>query len=618
MEKRMYGMAAAVGHEQQQQQEDQVQEQQQRVVLGLLDIAGVVSDLVLSRVSIADIARCCCVCRDFRRLSQDALASRLRVTTKDVISSSTTKSLSALRLVAGRCKKLQELCVCLPTRGWASNIILEPMVLFAQRASYVVKLSLINVDVSDRALTLIASTANNLQQLELGSTEHDLPNCSVGDDGLVNIAHSCTNITGLAFLRCHSISDKTLKAFARYNRPLTSIRLHACPEISSEGIIAIAEGCRQLKVLDLVAVRHFRSRALVDHDVAAALGSNTSGLQEVRLCEEALGASLIDDSCLAPLVTGCPGLRTVELHGVDVSDEALILMGGSCHQLECLILKNTWVTYRGIDAIVNGCQCLNSLVINGCWVRTLSRQTNNGDESWAAPLMPASSVFPPIMKCISLCCQNLVRLELSDLDTHPVDTLMTLLEVPFLLQLEILSLKWSRLCEPIAAGSKIDEVMSGVMERCISLQAMNMEGYPGSLDQVLQSAYRSMPRLHIVEIPSTKVTDNGLKVLAMSGLKLTKINLSCCHSVKECGLVKIVKAMESTLKDINLYGVDSISDDTISAILGCRELEYINVGRGPEGNGITGEGLKQLRRVGNIRGVEIDVLPRQKGQYWCS
>ncbi|CAD7702506.1 unnamed protein product [Ostreobium quekettii] len=569
-------------------------------------------DMATGFLSIADLARCSCVSKSMRRLCQDALEGRRYVSTRDVTSTSTTKTLSALRLVAHSCKRLCELDVRLPPRGWASSVVLEPLLLLSCWAVHLRRLVLVNVDVTNDSLCLLATSAQGLEHLELGSTEQDVPNTSVGDEGVTKFARMCTNLESAAFLHCYHVGDKAVRAIARYQQKLKSLRLCACPEVSKMGIIAAAQGCTNLEVLDLVAVRHFRFHALVDEQVASALGSCTKKLREIRLCEEALGASLLDDFCLKPLVAGCKSLEVVEMHGADVSDNALIMIGENCPKLRVLVLKNTWATYRGIDAIARGCPLLEGLTINGCWIRTNGAAPDPMVGSWAASLVAASGVFPPAMAAIASQFPRLTYLALSDLETNPVASLGALAASPFLHRLRLLSLRWSMLCEPVTPGSAFDGTMRGVLEAAGGLEALDLAGYPGDMDGALLSACAAARGLKTLDIPYTSVTEAGLQSLATSGLKLVGLNLSCCNRISGGGLSAILTAMGNSLKDLNLYGLSGITDSTVSELLGlCPNLMYLNVGGGPAGNGITREGLKELQRAGNMRALEVDVLPRR-------
>ena len=108
-------------------------------------------------------------------------------------------------------------------------------------------------------------------------------------------------------------------------------------------------------------------------------------------------------------------------------------------------------------------------------------------DSWASPLVAASGVFPPVMQSIATHFPCLTHLDLSDLDTNPVAPLAVLLESSFLSNLKVLSLRWSRICEPVAAGSKFDGITCSIVGRCVDLVVLNMEGFPGNMDQVSSS-----------------------------------------------------------------------------------------------------------------------------------
>ncbi len=60
----------------------------------------------------------------------------------------------------------------------------------------------------------------------------------------------------------------------------------------------------------------------------------------------------LDDSCLAPVVAGCPELEQLELVQLEVGDALLALLAQHCSGLQVLRLEQTYASDAGVAAVV--------------------------------------------------------------------------------------------------------------------------------------------------------------------------------------------------------------------------------------------------------------------------
>ncbi|EXB78511.1 hypothetical protein L484_011134 [Morus notabilis] len=142
-------------------------------------------------------------------------------------------------------------------------------VLIGQRCRLLEELDVTDNEIDNEGLKAI-SRCSKLRSLKLGIC------LNITDDGLVHVGNGCSKLKELDLYRCSGVSDMGIGAIARgctaleminiaYNSKITDLSLtslskcsslkvleiRGCPCISSEGLSAIAIGCRQLTVLDI-------------------------------------------------------------------------------------------------------------------------------------------------------------------------------------------------------------------------------------------------------------------------------------------------------------------------------------------------------------------------------
>jgi hypothetical protein len=100
----------------------------------------------------------------------------------------------------------------------------------------------------------------------------------------------------------------------------------------------------------------------------------------LRVSEELLRVSVLDDAALILLVRGCSQLQELELVQVEVGDPLLKVIATHGRQLQRLRLEQTYVGDTGVAALTRSCTRLTELRIAGC-----------SPHCW---MLPAELMFP--------------------------------------------------------------------------------------------------------------------------------------------------------------------------------------------------------------------------------
>ncbi|XP_010269606.1 PREDICTED: F-box/LRR-repeat protein 3 [Nelumbo nucifera] len=100
------------------------------------------------------------------------------------------------------------------------------------------------VNISDKGLQHVASKCTKLREL-------DLYRCTgIGDDGLAAVSTGCKKLKKLNLSYCMEVSDRGLKYISNLS-DLQDLEMRRLLKISSEGLMAIAVGCKSLSELDI-------------------------------------------------------------------------------------------------------------------------------------------------------------------------------------------------------------------------------------------------------------------------------------------------------------------------------------------------------------------------------
>lgn len=181
-------------------------------------------------------------------------------------------------------------------------------------------------DISINALAT-STFAPLLTHLNLSGLKH------ITDESLAPLLRRCTSLTFLDLTRCEAMRDESLKAIGESCHSLRTLLLYATPRCTDVGFTALAPGIPLLTHIDL------------------------TGMKEIT------------DASIESLAHHCRQLESLNLMWVTgLTDASLIAMGRA--QLSRLIWLsihgNVNVTVKGMEALVKGCQSIETIDVNGC------------------------------------------------------------------------------------------------------------------------------------------------------------------------------------------------------------------------------------------------------------
>ena len=238
-------------------------------------------------------------------------------------------SLPALR---SRFPKLQP-SVCLHLQGEWLQHAHAVRVAGALVRKLIVRLS---EGVCEPELSFLLKSCPSLYRFEL--TDYDL----VGDSSIVGgfLHHLPTGLIELRLCLLRSLQDDNLKTAARVAPGLQSISLEGNDELTSDGMVTLAN--LRLQELILVCTRAGTSSQITEETLMQILGRATAGdgLQLLEVSERA-GPPVQLTEMGIPFMTalGMHQLRSLSLSGVvGFGDKALHILGVTCPGLKELIL----------------------------------------------------------------------------------------------------------------------------------------------------------------------------------------------------------------------------------------------------------------------------------------
>eukprot|EP00899_Mesostigma_viride_P004199 jgi/Mesvir1/13780/Mv15949-RA.1 len=268
----------------------------------------------------------------------------------------TDKSLSD---VGQKCKGLQRLCVA----GWQRPL------------AHIHGAYLIDSDVSDKSLTVIAANCADLRHLAvvncrqvsdatlaaLGAHSPHLEHLVVAemfgrvtDGGIKVVAEGCPALLTLDATNSHEgVTDGALLALAQHCPGLRKLHVGGCSGVTSAGIEALARGCRQLEDLSV-------GGGVTDEGIMAVAvhcGASLMSL-EIKDCVD------VGDRSIILVARNCPRLRSlhVEMMSDDTrefTDASMAAIGDGCPQLRHLKLYcSVAVTEEGVVMVRRACRQL--------------------------------------------------------------------------------------------------------------------------------------------------------------------------------------------------------------------------------------------------------------------
>lgn len=213
-----------------------------------------------------------------------------------------------------------------------------------------------NCNLTESAFTILGTTSHGMRLI-------DLDGCSkINDNGVALICKGCPLLESISISYCRQLTTSSLEAIAKCKH-LTSIKLRNNDAIGDSGVIALAEGCHQIKILHIQDCGSITDRSLI------AIGKNLRELVDVSFGPvNTYGATHITDSGVRALMYGCPKLQTIVIDGCEgLTDEILGPLGLACPELINLdISKCKKLSALGVTNLVQTCSSIKNIRFNYC------------------------------------------------------------------------------------------------------------------------------------------------------------------------------------------------------------------------------------------------------------
>lgn len=169
-----------------------------------------------------------------------------------------------------------------------------------------------------------------------------MENCpSVTNAGMIALASHCRQLQILFLGDCPKFSDDSLVALGKHCPGLNTLIIGRIRRgITDTGIIALAQGCPQLKNMDIL------------HD--GSYNPDDPAQYQYRH---------ISDRAVRTLASCCPNLSSLSLRYLDITDDAV----STFNNLVYLNVRGCrGLTPQGIDHVINNCHNLQTLTVEHC------------------------------------------------------------------------------------------------------------------------------------------------------------------------------------------------------------------------------------------------------------
>ncbi|KAM3321350.1 EIN3-binding F-box protein 1-like [Capsicum chacoense] len=406
--------------------------------------------------------------------------------------------------------------------------------------------------------------------------------------GLSAIAHGCPSLRVLSLWNVPCIGDEGLLEVARECRSLEKLDLSHCPSISNKGLVAIAENCPSLTSLTIESCPNIGNEGL------QAIGRCCNKLQSLTIKD----CPLVGDQGIASILSsGASMLTKVELHGLNITDFSLAVIGHYGKQITNLYLSSLRnVSQKGFWVMGNakGLQSLVSLTITLCWGAT------------DVGLEAVGKGCPNLKRmCIRKCCivsdcgvvafaKEAGSLECLNLEEcNRITQIGILNAVSNCRKLKSLSLVK-------CMGIKDLALQTSLLYPCESLRSLSIRSCPGFGSTSLAMIGKLCPKLHKLDLSGLcGITDAGLLPLLESCEGLVKVNLSDCLNLTDQVVLSLAARHGETLELLNLDGCRKVTDASLVAIAdNCSLLNDLDVSK----CAITDSGVAALSR-----GVQVNL-----------
>ncbi|CAM8902992.1 unnamed protein product [Rhodiola kirilowii] len=380
---------------------------------------------------------------------------------------------------------------------------------------------------SDVGLTYVGEGFKKLEKLSL------IWCSNVSSVGLISLAERCRALKYLDLQGCY-VGDPGIAAVGACCKQFEEINLRFCEGLSDAGVIELVKGCSDtLKVIGIAACAKITDVSL------NAVGSHCQKLETLSLDSE-----FIHNEGVLAVARGCPLLKVLKLQCVNVTDEALQSVGSSCQSLEQLALYSFQrFTDKSLRAIGNGCKRLKDLTLSDCFFLS-----DKGLESVAAG------------------CTELTHIEVNgchNIGTNGLESIGK--SCKQLLELALLY------CQRVGNQALVE-----VGHGCKFLQALHLVDCSSIGDAAIcaiAEGCRNLRKLHIRRC--YEIGNKGIAAVGRNCKHLSDLSLRFCVRVGDEGLIAVGEGC--SLEYLNVSGCHHVGDAAIIAVArGCPDLRYLD------------------------------------------
>lgn len=357
--------------------------------------------------------------------------------------------------------------------------------------------------------------------------EHYLPFFSLCED-LENMIITDRSNSGLV--------DDILFLAGQYCSKLQFVDFSDCPSVGDSGVRAILQNNPSLLVLNLTDCSNISNKAFLDI-------ANCSSFLKALL----LSGTVVSGATLAKVFPKCPELRRVELTHCDTSDESIIALAKSCHDLKVLdIGGGIDVSDESLFALAMGCKQLRRVDISCCNV------TNRG------------------VQALSLGCKNLKKMALSDCSFFTPSVFKHM--PPSIREVNLsdsYGITDQTIIELLSACPEI-EILN--LENCRKISNAMFNGVTNLINEERSS------NLHTLNLNGcSKISDEGILTVLHAGARFRKIELSGCTEISDT-TVNMIAERSPDLEFADFSNCGRITDGSVSLLArNCPHLEILKV-----------------------------------------
>jgi EIN3-binding F-box protein len=339
--------------------------------------------------------------------------------------------------------------------------------------------------------------------------------------------------------------------------------------ITDKGLIAVAQGCPELKSLTIEACSGVANEGL------KAIGRFCAKLQAVSI----KNCAHVDDQGVSGLLcSATASLAKVRLQGLNITDASLAVIGYYGKSIKDLTLARLpAVGERGFWVMANalGLQKLRCITVVSCPGLTDLALASVAKFSPSLKLVNLKKCSKISDGCLKEFAESSKVLENLQIEECSKVTLMGILA--FLLNC---SPKFKALSLSKCIGIKDICSAPAQLPVCKSLRSLTIKDCPGFTDASLAVVGMICPQLENVNLSGLgAVTDNGfLPLMKSSESGLVNVDLNGCENLTDAAVSALVKAHGASLAHLSLEGCSKITDASLFAISeSCSQLAELDL-----------------------------------------